>query len=182
MESAAEQAKAKNPNEAIKLYSQILRDDPNDFVAWTELGSVYFANSNITEAEKAYRKAIALKADFTLALFNLGKLYLSEKRFPEAVLVFENAVMSDKLSADGFHYLGEAYLQNKQGSKAVPVLNEAIRLAPNEKADIHLRLATLYNAANMKDRAANEYRLFLQKRPDHKERAKLENYIKENSK
>ena len=90
--------------------------------------------------------------------------------------------MSDRNSADSFHYLGEAYLQNKQGSKAVVVLNEAIRLAPNEKADIHLRLGALYNAAGAKDRAANEYKLFLQKRPDHKDKSKLEAYIKENGK
>jgi len=95
------------------------------------------------------------------------------------VLVLENAVMSDQNSANGFHYLGIAYLQTKQGSKAVPVLNEAIRLAPAEKAELHLNLASLYNNAGMKDRAANEYKLFLVKRPDHKEKAKLEAYIKE---
>ena len=61
-------------------------------------------------------------------------------------------------------------------------LNEAIRLAPDEKAQIHLRLAALYNAAGVKERAANEYRLFLAKRPGHPERKNLEKYIQENSK
>ncbi len=182
MERAATQAKAKNVSEAVKVYEQVVANDPNDFVAWTELGSLHFSNSKESEAEKAYKKAITLKPDFTLALLNLGKLYISQKRFPDAVLVLENAAMADRNSADSFHYLGEAYLQNKQGSKAVVVLNEAIRLAPDEKAEIHLRLAALYNAAGAKDRAANEYKLFLKKRPDHKERAKLEAYIKENGK
>jgi Tfp pilus assembly protein PilF len=90
--------------------------------------------------------------------------------------------MADRTNADALYFLGESYLQTKQGSKAVGVLNEALRLQPNEKADIHLRLAALYNGAGMKDRAANEYKLFLQKRPDYKEKAKLEAYIKENSK
>ena len=182
MERAAAQAKAKNSAEAIKIYSQVVSSDPNDFVAFTELGSLYFANSKHAEAEKAYKEAVDLKPDFTLTLLNLGKLYLADKKFPEAVLVLENAVMSDKSSADSLHYLGEAYLQNKQGSKAVAVLNEAIRLEPDEKADIHLRLGALYNNAGMKDRAANEYRLFLQKRPEFKEKSKLEAYIKDNGK
>lgn len=182
MERAAAQAKAKKSSEAIKLYNQIVLSDPNDFVAWTELGSLYFADSKHVDAEKAYGKAIELKPDFTIALLNLGKLYIAENRFADAILVLENGAMSDKTSADGFHYLGIAYLQNKQGSKAVPVLNEAIRLAPKEKAEIHLSLATLYNNAGMKDRAANEYKLFLEKRPDHKDKAKLETYIKENGK
>lgn len=182
MEKAVAQAKAKNTAEAIRTYSQIVSSDPKDFVAWTEIGSLHFSDSNHSEAEKAYRKAIELKPDFTLALLNLGKLYLLEKRYPEAVLVLENGVMSDRSSADALQYLGEAYLQNKQGSKAVAVLNEAIRLAPDDKADIHLRLGSLYNAAGMKNKAANEYKMFLQKRPAHKDRSKLEAYISENGK
>ena len=179
MDKAFVQAKAKNFAEAIKTYDQIVSSDPNDFVAWTELGSIYFSDSKHPEAEKAYRRAIELKPNFTPALLNLGKLYFADKRFADAAIILENAVMSDKISPDGFHYLGLAYLQNKQGSKAVPVLNEAIRLAPTEMADIHLSLAALYNNAGVKDRAANEYKLFLAKRPDYKDRAKLEAYIKE---
>ena len=178
----ASKIRSTDPSAATKLYLQVVNADPKDFVAWTELGSLYFSAEKYSDADDAYRKAIQLKPDFTLALLNLGKLYLVQKNFSEAVLVLENAVMSDKTSPEGFHYLGEAYLQNRQGSKAVAVLNEAIRLAPAEKADLHLRLATLYHNAGMKDRAANEYRLFLEKRPDHKERAKLDAYIKENGK
>jgi tetratricopeptide (TPR) repeat protein len=182
MEQAASQVKAKNVREALKLYEQIVSSDPNDFVAWTELGTLQFSLSNEAASEQSYKKAITLKNDFTLALLNLGKLYIAQKRFPEAVLVLENSAMSDRTSADSFHYLGEAYLQTKQGSKAVAVLNEAVRLAPNEKAEVHLRLASLYIAAGAKDRAANEYKLFLAKRPDFKDRTKLEAYIKENGK
>jgi hypothetical protein len=53
-------------------------------------------------------------------------------------------------------------------------LNEAIRLAPIEKAEIHLRLAQLYNGANLKDKAVEEYKLFLGKVPDYKDRDKLD--------
>lgn len=84
-------------------------------------------------------------------------------------------------SADAQHYLGEAYLQAKKGSKAVGYLNEAIRLAPIEKAEIHLRLASLYNGAGLKDKAVEEYKMFLEKVPNYKEKEKIEKYIKENS-
>ncbi len=173
-------AKARNKAEAEKLFKQLLAADPKDFVAWTELGTIYFEQSKHTEASAAYVKAIELKPDYVVALMNLGKLYMAEKAYPQAINAFEKAAEADRNSADAFHYLGEAYLQAKQGSKAVLALNEAIRLAPVEKADIHLRLATLYNAANLKDRAVNEYKLFLQKKPDHPEKSKLEKYIKDN--
>lgn len=179
-DQASAAAKAKDKSNAIKLFNEIVGNDPQDFVAWTELGSLYFAQEKHSDAISAYEKAIDLKPDFMIALMNLGKLYINDKAFPQAVAILEKAVAADPKSADAYQYLGEAYLQNKQGSKAVIVLNEAIRLAPVEKADIHLRLAALYNAANLKDRAVNEYKLFLQKKPDHPEKSKLEKYIKDN--
>ena len=135
--------KEKKPDIAASLFKRIVENDPKDFVSWTELGSVYFWNSNHTEAEAAYIKALEQKPDFMVALMNLGKLYLTQKQFEKASSVLSRAAAADPTSADAFHYLGESYLQAKLGSKAVIALNEAIRLAPDEKAQIHLRLAAL---------------------------------------
>jgi len=43
----------------------------------------------------------------------------------------------------------------------VPFLYEAIKLDPAGMAEAHLRLAALYNARDMKDKAAAEYEAFL---------------------
>lgn len=175
-------AKAKKTVEALTIFNRIVEKDPKDFVAWTELGSLYFGDSKYTEAEAAYSKALELKPDFMIALMNLGKLYLNQRQPDKAAIVLTKAATTDVTSANAFHYLGEAYLMSKQGSKAVVALNESIRLAPVEKADLHLRLATLYNAAGLKDRAANEYKLFLAKKPDYSDKELMEKYIKENAK
>ena len=165
---------------SITLFNELLANEPKDFVAWTELGTVYFRSNSLDNAEACYFKAIELKADYFAALINLGKLYLSRKRLDDAILVLSNAVASDPASAEARHYLGETYLQAKKGSLAVPQLNEAIRLAPKEKADLHLRLASLYDAAGMKGKAATEYKMFLEKRPDYAEKKQLEKYIADN--
>jgi tetratricopeptide (TPR) repeat protein len=113
---------------------------------------------------------------------NLGRLYSAQKKFDAAAEVLARAVKIKPDSADANHLLGETYLQLKKGSLAVGYLNEAIRLDPVGQADVHLRLALLYNAVNMKDKAAAEYEAFLKKRPDYKDRKKLEQYITENKK
>lgn len=174
-------AKKKKNDDAVKLFKQIVESDPKDFVAWTELGTVYYRGEKPDEAEKAYTRALEEKPDFLPALMNLGKLYLVRKQFDRAEAVLIKAVELAPDSADTHHYLGEAYLQDKKGSKAVVYLNEAIRLAPVEKAEIHLRLAALYNAAGVKDRAVAEYRLFLEKVPNHPDRKKIEKYVRDNS-
>jgi tetratricopeptide (TPR) repeat protein len=174
-------AKNKKTDEAISGFKKIVEKDEKDFVSWTELGTAYFVDKKMSEAESAYKKAIEIKPEFAPALLNSGKLYLAEKAPEKAVEVLIKAVELEPTSADINQFLGESYLQIKKGSKAVIYLNEAIKLAPIEKAEIHLRLATLYNGANLKDKAVNEYKMFLEKVPNFPEKDRLEKYIKENS-
>ena len=164
------------------MLDRLLSVDPKDFIAWTELGTVKFKQGRFGEAEKPYQQALETNPSYIVALMNLGKLRMAEKKYDAAVEVFSRAVAAHPRSADANHFLGEAYLQIKKGSKAVGYLNEALRLDPLGKAEIHLRLAALYNAAGMKDKAVEEYEKFLAKKPDYPGRKKLEQYISENKK
>lgn len=175
-------AKDKKNDEAAELLKQVVGEDPKDYVAWAELGTVQFKQEKLGDAEKSYRKALEAKPDYIVALMNLGKLQIAQKNFEAAIETLTKAVAAQPQSADANHYLGESYLQVKKGSKAVGYLNEAIKLDPMGKAELHLRLATLYNAAGLKDRAAAEYEVFISKKPDHADKKKFEEYIKANKK
>ncbi len=177
---AMKHIKEKNLDKATSELKEIIAKDPKDYVAWTELGTIYFKKDNLNDAEACYFRAIEQKKDYVVALLNLGKLYISQKKADDAVLVLSNAVKDNADSADVQQYLGEAYLLAKKGSLAVSHLNEAIKLAPMEKAEVHLRLAALYDGAKLKDRASAEYKAFLAKKPDYPEKAQLEKYIAEN--
>lgn len=164
----------------IALLRQIVEADPRDFQAWTELGTAHFIRNNLAEAEKAYARALEARPAFILALVNLGRLRLAQKNYDGAIEILGKAVQARPPSAAANYYLGEAYLQIKKGSVAVGHLNEAIRLDPEGRAEAHLRLALLYHAAGLRDKAADEYGQFLGKRPNHPDRKKLERYISEN--
>lgn len=172
--------KDKKNDVAMNLFKQIGKADEKDFVAWTQLGNLYFLDEKFSDAEESYTKALVQKPDYLLALMNLGKVQIANKETDKAIATLTKVVETEPKSADAQHFLGEAYLQAKKGSKAVIYLNEAIRLAPIEKAKIHLRLAALYNGAGLKDRAALEYKQYLEKIPKYQEKEKLEKYIKEN--
>ena len=172
----------KKYDQAITVLRQLLDNDPKDFQAWSELGTAYLLKESLDDAEKSYLAAVEARPEFFLGNLNLGRLYLSEKKFDKAVEVLNHAVQIKPGSADANHLLGEAYLQIKKGSLAVRYLNEALRLDPKGKAEVHLRLALLYNAVGMKDKAAAEYESFLQTRPDYQDRKKLEEYIRANKK
>lgn len=164
---------------AITFLTQIVEADKQDFQAWTELGTSYLLLDKKGEAEKAYQQAIEIRPNFNLALLALGRLRVGEKKYDEAIAPLITLVGIDPKSPDGNYLLGEAYLQIKRGSKAVPYLNEAANLG---RPEAHLRLATLYDAVGMKDKAAIEYVEFLKKKPDYPDRKKLEKYIADNKK
>jgi tetratricopeptide (TPR) repeat protein len=179
---AGEASKKKLYDQAISLLREIVETDPGDFPVWLELGTMYFIQKSFAEAETAFIEALKTHPDYAVALISLGRLRIARKNFVGAIEVLTQAVKVQPASPQANYFLGEAYLQVKLGSKAVPYLNEAIKLDPGGMADAHLRLAALYNARDLKDKAAAEYEAFLKERPDYPDKKQLKAYIAANKK
>ena len=178
---ALEEIQSNDSASAEKRLTKLLKDDPKDFAAWNIVGSIHFNNNKFDEAVEAFERSLELKPDFLPAMTGMGRAFLGMKKFDEAIEILTKACTLEPNSADANHYLGEAYLQIKKGSLGIPYLNTAIKIAPDQKAELHLRMATLYKNAGAKHLAANEYKLFLQKRPNYPDKQKMEAYISENS-
>jgi tetratricopeptide (TPR) repeat protein len=190
---AEDAVKKKQYEQAVALLRQIVGADPKDFEAWTELGTIAFIQQQPAEAENNYQRALQAQPTFSLALLNVGKLRMAQKDYKSAIEFLLRAVTAQPKSADANHFLGEAYLSEvlkeiKQGSQAIVELNEAARSAvyyfnaaleldPVGKAELHLRLADIYSALNMKAEAVAECEKFLKKKPDYPERKKIEQFI-----
>ena len=179
-EKSQEAFDKKEYDKAVALFMQVVGDDPKDFQAWSELGTLYLIQKNLAEAEKAYVRAVEIRPTFFLALLNLGRVRMRQNNFDGAIAVLDKAASVQPTSAEANYFLGEAYLQMKKGSKAVGYLYEALKLEPIKMAEAHLRLAALYDGAGLKEKAAAEYEAFLKKKPDYPDRKKLEQYIAAN--
>ncbi len=169
-------------DEAAAILRKIVEADPKDHLAWTDLGTMHFALGDAAEAERAYARALAVRPDLLAAAVNLGRLRLAAKNYEQAVEVLRPAAEKHPLSADAHQLLGEAYQLSGKSAEAVEQLGEALRLDPEGKADSHLRLAMIHDAAGRKDLAADELEKFLAKRPDYPDRQKFELYVKANKK
>lgn len=179
-EKASGAMNKKKFDEAAALLQKIVEADPKDHLAWTDLGTMQYALGNNAEAERSYARALSVRPDLLTAAVNLGRLRIATKNFEGAVEVLKPVVEKHPQSADANQLLGEAYLQTGKNDEAITYFNEAIRLDPQGKADAHLRLAMIHDAAGHKDKAADELEQFLAKRPDYPERKKFEQYVKEN--
>ncbi len=173
-EEAQEEALNGDLKRAASLIEKVVKTDPEDFEAWTELGTVHFRREKYKEAEKCYGRALKARPDYMLALINLGRVRIAEKDYQQALEALDRAVELEPDRPESNRLVGEAYLGLKQGSKAVGYLNKAISLDPLGMADVHLRLARLYSAAGYSDLAAKEFEQYLEKKPDSPHRADVE--------
>lgn len=69
---------------AAHAYREILQQDPDYHLAWTNLGNAEMRAGRPAAAEEAFRKAIALDAESADALNNLAWLLYEQKRVDEA--------------------------------------------------------------------------------------------------
>lgn len=181
-DQARQAARRKDLARAIELLAHVVGRDPQDFEAWTDLATLRFQRGEFDEADQAYRRALEAKPTFSLALLNFARLRVARRDFAGAIELLQRAVEAHPRSVEAHELLGETYLQVRKGSQAVVHLNEALRLDPLGRAELHLRLAALYDRAGAKWKAAEEYAAFLAKRPDHPDRDKLRRYIEEHGK
>ena len=170
----------KDLKKAVAYVKEIVATDPDDFIAWAKLGSLYLDLNSPGEAESAFKRSLAVRADYTPGMLNLGIVYAVEKRFPEAIEIFNQAIKADPGSARSYRLLGESYLQNRQGTLGLAALDKALELDPVAMAECHLLKARLYDLAGAKNLATHEYKAYLAKVPEYADKKKLEKYIKDN--
>jgi tetratricopeptide (TPR) repeat protein len=176
----AEAETKKNIEKAIEYLNQIVSIDPLDFTGWAKLGVLYLEKKMISEGEAAFKKSLELKDEYTPALIQIGLIRVYQNQFEAASEIFLKVTTLEPDSPIAFRLLGEAYLQTRKGKLAVEALNQAIRLDPVGMAECHLLLARLYDLAGAKQLATREYKLFMKKVPDHSDKKKFEQYIKNN--
>jgi hypothetical protein len=178
--TAGDAESKKQLKRAIYFVKEIVAVDPEDFVAWAKLGSLYIGANQPTDAEVAFTRSLELRPDYPTALINFGMLQAFQNQFDAAVTLFERAIASDPRSAIAHRLLGEAYLQVRKGTLGLAALDKALEIDPVGQAECHLLKARLYDLAGAKRLAAAEYKAFLKKVPDHADKKKFEKYIRDN--
>lgn len=164
----------------IVYLKKIVAADPEDYPAWGKLGASYFENQSLKDAEAAFNRAIQLNAEYTPALLGTGMIRAQEKHFDAAIDIFKHVTVMDPTSGMAYKLLGQSYLWNRNGKLGLEALDQAIKVDPVGMADCHLIKGNLYELNGAKHLAAAEYKAFLTKVPDYKEKKRLEKFIAAN--
>ena len=78
--------------EAIEAYQKVLELNPEAAGALVNLGTIYYRQRRLVEAETYYREAIDADPNYPLANFNLGNLYDEQGRLDEAFRYYRRAL------------------------------------------------------------------------------------------
>jgi tetratricopeptide (TPR) repeat protein len=150
-------------------------------------GNDAYNQSNFSEAEVSYRKAISKKENYAKAKYNLGNALFKQQRSKEALEQYETlstAFEDKKDQANVFHNLGNAYLQEKDLEKAVGAYQESLKNNPkDEETRYNLALAQkLLEIQQQQQKQENKEEQEKDKSEEKEEKDKKDNQQKEQEK
>ena len=80
----------------IEMVNKLLEKEPDDIFLNYSLGLEYVAELNLPEAEKLFKKVLALDNNYIAAYYQLGKLYESQTKNAEALIYFKEGLTKAK--------------------------------------------------------------------------------------
>ena len=98
---------------ALNFYLEALKIAPEFPEAEYQRGNVLLALGKPEEAEKAFRSAVDLRADWTLPMASLGSLLVSSNRFAEAEKILTKAIELDDKNFPAYVALTDLRLKSK---------------------------------------------------------------------
>ena len=91
---------------ARELYAKVLKDQPGNLDAKTNLGMAYMASENPVQGVSLLREVLATDPRNEKALYNMGILAVQSNQFDKAVTRFQDLVKVNPKNVNGQFYLG----------------------------------------------------------------------------
>jgi tetratricopeptide (TPR) repeat protein len=140
--------------EAITVYQNLLTMFKRPEV-YNSLGQLFEFRGDVTAAEKKFRQAVAMKADYLPALSNLGRLYRKAGRLEKAEHVFKELLRREPDDVENYLNLGAISSDMGKKSSAIIYYRKALGLRP-DYAEIHLLLSGVYRKMGRTKQADEE--------------------------
>jgi tetratricopeptide (TPR) repeat protein len=171
---AAEESEKGNRTKAIEYLEKAIREQPDYFEAYNNLGVQHQKLRQWPQAIQAFRRAIELRRDSAKPYLNLGLAYWEQEEIESAIECFESARKLDDSSLLAHQALGQLHFRKQNYVKAQEHLEIATRLNPREARSAFLLLAQLEILSENRGRAKEYLEVMLQYFPSDPEALKLQ--------
>ncbi|EEH00328.1 FF domain protein [Borreliella finlandensis] len=161
--------KKENYQNAIPLYSLVIKKNPENTSAYINLAKAYEKSGNKSQAISTLEKII--NKNNKLALNNLGILYKKEKNYQKAIEIFEKAIINSDIEAK--YNLATTLIEINDNTRAKDLLIEYTKLKPNNPEALHALGIIEYNENN-NDQTLRE---LIKKFPNYKKNENIKKII-----
>jgi len=165
-------------NQAIADYNRALELDPRYALAYNNRGYVYERKNNPELAIADYNKAIELDPTLLLAHINRGNIFEKNGNHQQAIAAYSDAIDVDSTHFPAYYNRGLAYQNNGDFDQAIIDFTKAIELN-STYAPTYYHRANAYLERNLKNRAIDDYKMYLRHLQDDADRSKIEKLIHE---
>jgi len=141
----------------VKLYTKTLAVSPNSYHIRNNLGTVYWKQGRIADAEREWQAALALSPRHAIILNNLGLVYSQRKQYEEAAAHFQRAMRYKPSYTDPHLNLGVVYEELGRHADAELQLRAAVALSPLN-VDARNKLGKLYYDSGRLREAEEQFR------------------------
>jgi protein O-mannosyl-transferase len=145
------------------LWTDSLKKDLRNPIAWNNLGSYYFSKGDVKKSEFCFKQAIKLNSKGKQQYENLGYLLLNQKRLEEAIDVYKKIIDLDAADFLGYTALGEIYLLLEKPDLAFKYIDKVSNMQPSnpkaiaQKGNLFFALGSEKEAIIMYNKALDLY-------------------------
>jgi tetratricopeptide (TPR) repeat protein len=118
-------------DKAIADYTEAIRLDPKDVLAYGSRGFAYSHKGDLDKAIADYTEAIHLDSKRASTYGNRGMAYAQKGDLGKAISDYSEAIRLDPKDASAYFVRGAAYSQKGEWDKAVVDAKKVIELQPN---------------------------------------------------
>lgn len=142
MQLAADLEKRGDSTTAASFYQRATQQPEAGVEAWRKLGAALLVSNDTRGAERAYQRALELKADDPDALLGMGTAQLRQGKLERAIAALTQAANALQ-QPQAWNRLGIAHILSGQADAAQSAFGTSLRLAPND-LDTRCNLALAY--------------------------------------
>ena len=130
---------------ARELYAKVLKDQPGNLDAKTNLGMAYMASENPVQGVTLLREVLAADPRNEKALYNMGILAVQSNQFDKAVTRFQDLVKVNPKNVNGQFYLGVTLARTgaKEEAKKAFLVAKSLSSDPALAASVDEEIAKL---------------------------------------
>ena len=133
---------------AKQLLQKAIDTETENYMAFAELGNLYFAQESYSDAINYYTKAIEKNDECKECFVNRGNAYFRNGDYENAINDFAKALKFDTTDINIYNGLGLAYSKADKFTESFESFKKAINLNP-EKAELYNNLSLTYSQLGM---------------------------------